>query len=125
MKRSVALALLHVEFPDKNIVCLPDDDDPQEVIVELERAEDDSYSVAIALIQESLPHRNPGLVEAYLVEEGQLVIYIDEDMEILEQGGGLTFDADHVHWAIALSSEPARVRVTSRPAWKPEHNVLV
>ncbi len=63
MNRALTLNGLQAEFPDKNIVCLPDDDNPREIIVELERAPDGSYSVAIAYIQESKPHRNPGLVE--------------------------------------------------------------
>lgn len=112
---------LRREFPDKNIVLLPEDD-PEEVVVEL--GGDENESVAIALIERSKKHFHRRMTETYVVEHGTLIVYVDTETWVLQAGDSLSIEPNSTHWAEMAGDVPARVRVTASPPWSPDDHIL-
>jgi mannose-6-phosphate isomerase-like protein (cupin superfamily) len=110
---------LRAEFPDKNIVLLPEDD-PKEVVVEMWR--DDYESYAIAVIDRSKPHVHRESFEAYEVEKGTLVVHVDGEEHRLKPGDPrLHIIPGQVHWA---EGDATRVVVHSHPPWSQDDHIL-
>lgn len=107
------------EFPDKNIVLLPEDA-PTEVIVEL--SSNDKESVAVAFIDRSEPHYHEKLMEIYVVQDGTLLLHVDSETYELGLGDIWTIWPGRVHFA---EGDATRVLVTCSPPWTPDDHVLV
>lgn len=111
---------LRAEFPEKNIVLLPEDD-PKEVVVEI--WDDDHESYAIAIIDRSEPHFHRESFEMYEVEQGTLLVHVDGEEHRLEPGDTLYIKPGQVHWA---EGDATRVVIHSfiRP-WSQDDHILV
>lgn len=119
MDKNSLLEALKKEFPDKNIVCLPEDD-PKEIVVELGGT--DNESVAMAIIDQSKPHFHRQTEETYTVESGTLRLFVGGKIHILRPCNTFTIPAGKVHWALGAA---CRVRVTASPPWTPKDHILV
>jgi mannose-6-phosphate isomerase-like protein (cupin superfamily) len=116
------LKSLRREFPGRNIVLLPPED-PNEIIMELDR--DEVSGTAIALIRRSKPHIHRYTKERYIVESGSLILEIDSKSSVLREGDRTTIAPGKVHRAMSVNNEFARVRVISWPPWSPDDHILV
>lgn len=116
------LLALGREFFGKPIFLLPPDDpdNATEVVVEVSR--DERESVAVALIDRSAPHMHYATTEVYIVEEGELTVYVNKVKHLLRPGEQLTILSGEVHWA---EGDSTRVRVVARPPWTSADHVLV
>lgn len=107
------------EFPDKDIVLLPEDA-PTEVIVKLSR--NDRESVAVAFIDRSKPHYHEDIMEIYEVQEGVLFLNVDSQVYELHPGDVFRIFPGEVHFA---EGDATRVFVTCSPPWTSDDHILV
>jgi ADP-ribose pyrophosphatase YjhB (NUDIX family)/quercetin dioxygenase-like cupin family protein len=113
---------LNNEFPGK--VVIPNSKtEPTEVICEVEPSNEHAeYSLAVAYIKKSSPHRHVKATETYVVEEEKLDLYLDGVKKTLNVGQSFDIVPGVIHWA---EGNWARVRVTSKPGWKLDDNIIV
>lgn len=98
-------------------------DGASELICELEPThQHPEYSVAIAVIERSLPHVHTVATETYEVLEGTLDLVIDGVHQVLAQGDRVVISPGSVHYA---TGDAAWVQVTSRPGWTASDHILV
>ncbi|OGH10177.1 MAG: hypothetical protein A2152_03785 [Candidatus Levybacteria bacterium RBG_16_35_6] len=109
---------LKQEFPGKNILQLPPDN-PNEIICELESTPE--FSVAIAYIDQSVPHYHTKTREKYIIEQGRLILNEAGRETELREGDEYTVYPPIIHSARGKST---RVRVESKPGWIPEDHIL-
>src|SRR3989344_7639226 len=101
-------------FPGRNIVMLPAEN-PTEIICEIEPTEEHpDYSIALAVVDRSEPHHHEKSVETYLIEEGTLILHVEDEQIILKEGDTYVVNPTSVHWA---EGNATHVRVESRPGW--------
>ncbi len=97
-------------------------DHPREILCEIEPAtEHPDYSVAISVIEKSVPHYHKIATEEYEVLSGEVILYLGEEKRILKEGDKAVIKPGTIHWAKADS---AWIKCTSRPGWVPsDHNL--
>lgn len=120
MDTTAVIAQLREEFPGKTIVCLPEDN-PTEIIVELDRNGVEDCSVAVAVIDRSAPHYHRMLTETYEVQEGVLYLQVEGMLHVLNPGDTFTIHPGQVHWA---EGKATRIIVTCTPPWRPDDHIL-
>lgn len=117
---------LAARFSGKHIVCKPAQN-PTEVICEIARCPNGLWSVAVALICESVPHYHKETQEVYRVLRGSLRLFHQASVN------RALLKSDHapcvilpgtVHWAKAVY-RPAEVLVMAFPAWTAADHILV
>lgn len=134
------IAQLAKMYPGKKIIRIPERN-PQEVIVEIFKAPDDSFSIAVAIVIKSKPHYHEKTHETYRVLKGTVRLqngtregkimgqhlrpnrslasihdcYLGRGFEVIFPG------RHHCAWAIG---RPATVLVTASPAWTPDDHHL-
>lgn len=120
--RQETIEALRKEFPGKTIICIPNEENPTEVIVEL--SHDENESVAIAIIDRSAPHFHRVITEMYEIESGSLILYFDNIPFHLKEGARMDviISPNTIHWA---EGDETRVRVTATPPWTPEDHILL
>lgn len=124
MNAAEVITYFSSEYPGKNVVTLPPQD-PAEIICEIEPATDHpEYSVAIAAIQESLPHVHRKSTEQYEALQGTIQLVIEDRPITLHTGDTYVVEPGQVHYAKS-DEEFSLAKVTSRPGWTPEDHVLV
>jgi ADP-ribose pyrophosphatase YjhB (NUDIX family)/mannose-6-phosphate isomerase-like protein (cupin superfamily) len=113
---------LKAEFPGK--VVIPNSETgPTEIICEVDPSSmHPDYSVAIAYVKESTPHRHAKSTEFYEVEEGKLDLYLDGVKHVLTEGQTCSVSPGVIHWA---EGNWARVKVTSKPGWTIDDHIYV
>lgn len=120
MNARAVIAKLHKLYPGKTMV-KNDEKNPTEIICEIEpTSEHAGYSVAIAVIDQSIPHFHKQATEEYEVINGKLTITINGHRHVLKPGEKLAINPGHVHFA---KGNETWVKVTARPGWKPEDHL--
>ena len=110
---------LSQKYPGKKIIKLPEDN-PTEIICEINPATD--QGVAIAIIDKSEPHYHKKTTEIYKIIKGRLVVFINNQEHELEEGDTLTVEPDELHYAVGNETW---VEVYSEPGWTQEDHILV
>lgn len=122
------VAELEREFPGRPITCLcggrtaMPEEDPTEIIVEIERTANPDQSVAIAVIDRSEPHVHEQTYEVYEVLEGALDMYLDEVAATFWPNEQVSISPGVKHWA---EGNATWVRVTATPAWTPDDHRII
>lgn len=113
------LQSLSQQYPKKKII-LNSKNNPTEILCEIEpTADHPNYSVAIAVIDKTHPHKHMKTTETYEVIKGQLTLKVDGKIIILNSGEKITINPNQSHQA---QGEETWVRVTSKPGWtKSDH----
>lgn len=113
---------LKSDFPGKAV--FPNSDtNPEEIICEVDSSAGHSdFSLAVAFIKNSVPHRHIKTVETYEVEDGKLDLFLDGVKKTLSVGQSYTINPGVIHWA---EGGWTRVKVTSKPGWTPEDHIAV
>ncbi len=96
------------------------EDAPEEVVCEVARATDESWSLAIALIGTSKPHVHKETIEVYQVRKGILRVHIGNRRQeplTLRENNVLTIRPGQEHWAEGVGG-PAEVTVFTVSAWR-------
>lgn len=81
------------------------------------------WSVAIADVLESRPHKHLFTKETYTMLEGVLEVFIDDKKYILHPGEVISIPLNAVHWAKSLTNRPARILVSCTPGWTQEDHI--
>jgi len=90
---------LEKQYPGKNIV-KNIGDNSSEILCEIDPTTlHPDYSIAIAVIDRSLPHFHKVTTEDYEVIEGELTLFIDGEKTILNKGEKLTIKPGQSHSA--------------------------
>lgn len=113
---------LRKTYPGKNII-LNDPDNPTEILCEIEPAQEHpDYSVAIAVIDESIEHVHRETTEIYEIIRGELTITKDEKEYTLKEGESFVI---HPHEKHKAEGHGTWIKVRSEPGWKPDDHILV
>lgn len=116
------LQSLSQQYPKKKII-LNSKNNPTEILCEVEPTTDHpNYSVAIAVINKTHPHKHIKTTETYEVIKGDLNLNIDGKIIILKSGEKITIKPNQVHEA---QGKEAWVRVTSKPGWIKEDHLFI
>lgn len=106
------------KYPDKNIVQFPG-----EIICEIEpTSKHPEFSKAIAVIDQSIPHRHLKTQEDYTVLKGKLTLTVDDKEYNLPQGQSFVVQLGQIHSA---KGEETWVEVVSTPGWTSEDHIIV
>lgn len=94
-----------------------------EILCEVEPAgTHPQYSIAIAVIDKSIPHLHKVTSETYTVIRGTLKLHANDEIIELKRDQSYTIEPGVIHWA---EGEETWVECLSRPAWTKEDHVLV
>ncbi len=122
MNASLVIEKLTLQYPRKRIV-KNNEENPTEILCEIESTEEHAgYSVAIAVIDKSIPHYHTLLTEQYTVIEGELTLHIEEKNIQLKQGETYTITPGQTHWA---EGNETWIKCHSTPGWNPKDHILV
>lgn len=105
-------------YPGAPVFRIPEQD-PLEIVVEVEKTS--NQSIAVAIIERSAPHFHRNMIETYLVETGPLTLHVDGETYVLQKGDVFIIRPGQVHWA---EGNRVRVKVVASPAWTPEDHIL-
>jgi len=122
--RQQVLADLREEFPGRNIVCIPNEECPDEIVVELGTTDDGLTGLALAVIWNSAAHHHNEMTEVYHIEDGVILLYVSKDgigtVRRPMPGENYTIEPGTLHWA---DGNAVRVRVESSPPWTPKDHI--
>lgn len=102
---------------------LSDDEYYDEIILEVERPENDPFAPhAIAIINRSKPHFHLYTAERYKIISGELIVIICGHANVLSPGFTETvlISPCNTHHAITLLARPAIIEVLASPRWNEE-----
>jgi len=112
---------LSVKYPGKTII-KNSEENPTEILCEVEPAsEHPDYSLAISVIDKSVPHVHKKLTEVYKVIKGKLELHVDSDVIKLAEGEVYTIKPGQIHWA---KGNETWIECNSKPGWTAEDHVL-
>lgn len=115
------LTQLQRKYPGKNIF-QNSPKNPSEIICEIDPTSDHpDYSIAIAVIDKSLPHYHRKTTETYEILVGELMLIVRGKMYKLKKGDVFTFKPGNTHHAIGKETW---VKVTSHPGWISNDHLL-
>jgi len=117
MDRVVLVEEFQKRFPGRDVLESPDGDPSAFVLVEIERDQAGSKSVALAFIETLAPHYHELATEEYFLESGSAIVVVDGTKHWLTSGQTLTIPPGAVHSVI---NSNGLFRLTSTPAWSPE-----
>ncbi len=110
------------KFPDRTIL-KNQEERPTEIICETEPTRDHSdFSVAIAIIDQSIAHVHKKSTEEYEVLKGELTLTINGIRHALTEGMSYTIHPGEIHSA---SGRETWVKTTSTPGWTPQDHILI
>jgi hypothetical protein len=75
----------------------------------------------VVVIDESVAHHHVRAKECYLVDEGELSLFVEGIEHVLHEGEEFTVMPGQVHWA---RGNATRVFVDSYPGWTQEDHIL-
>ncbi|OIP82520.1 hypothetical protein AUK04_04475 [Candidatus Roizmanbacteria bacterium CG2_30_33_16] len=108
------LQSLSKQYPNRKII-INSKNFPTEILCEVEpTASHPNYSVAIAVIDKTHPHKHIKTTETYEVIRGILTLNIDGNITVLNTGEKITIKPNQVHEA---EGKETWVRVISKPGW--------
>lgn len=110
------------EYPLKKII-KNNDNNPTEIICEIDPTEKHpEYDVAIAVIDQSIPHYHKKTTEIYEVLKGELVLTLDGKEALLKKGDKATIKSNTIHSA---KGKETWVKAYSKPGWVFKDHILV
>ena len=110
------------KYPGK-VIILNDKKNPTEVLCEVEPAnEHPEYSLAISVIDKSIPHFHKKTTEIYKIVKGELLLFVGDQPHRLKTGDKFTIKPNSKHWS---EGSETWVECYSEPGWTPEDNILV
>lgn len=122
MNKAKIVKYLQEKYPGKKIICLPEIE-PTEILCEIDPTEEHlGRSVAISIIDTSVPHKHLKTTEVYIVTEGELHVFLNGKENVLFEGDSLTIPPGTIHWA---NGNETWITVTATPGWTKEDHVLV
>jgi mannose-6-phosphate isomerase-like protein (cupin superfamily) len=122
MNKQSIMSQLQKKYPGKNIV-LNNEEHPTEIICETDPASGHpDNSIAVAVIDQSIPHYHIKATETYKVLKGDLTVQKGDESVQLKQGDELTIEPGIIHSAIGNA---AWVEVRSEPGWAVEDHIEV
>lgn len=108
------IAELEKQYPNCRIIKIPESN-PNEVLCEIDPTENHpDYSIAISIIDQSVPHYHNQMTEIYEVITGNLSVFIDGIEHKLSEGDKLTIPPNSTHYAIGNETW---IRCTAKPGW--------
>ena len=112
--------------PDFDSAKLFIDPTGREVVYETERASDDAFSVAHAVIELSVPHFHADRTEVYTALDNNASVIVNGERYDLRRGQEFVIKPGQVHWVRASDpTNPAHIMVRCTPAWTPnDHHVV-
>jgi len=117
-----AIEELKKKYPGKKII-KNDEGNPTEILCEIEPSSEHSeYSMAVSIIDKSIPHSHKKTKETYKVIKGTLKVYKDDKEFILNEGDELVINPGETHWA---KGNETWVECYSEPGWIFEDHILV
>lgn len=129
MKTSQIVSQLQAKYPGKpifidgHIIDSSPEEKASEIICELEPTSDHpDYSVAIAVIDRSIPHHHKQTEEIYEVLTGQLKLHLNDKVITLNLGDTHTIKPGTHHFA---EGNETWIKATSHPGWTPEDHHLI
>ena len=94
-----------------------------EIICEIKPvSEDPKVSIAIAVIDKTVPHVHKVTTETYEVIKGKLYLFIDGKEHVLKEGETLTIKPNQKHYAVG---DETWIKCTSHPGWTFEDHILL
>ncbi len=118
------LHYFQTNYPDAKLVKIPEDN-PLEIICEIEPTQNHpNYSIALAAISISQPHKHFHSTEEYEVIHGAILLKVDEKIQTLYEHEKETILPGRVHSASSVE-DFALVKVTSQPGWTQADHILI
>ena len=109
---------LQDKYPNKSVLV-----SDGEIICEVKPASiDPNESIAVAVIDKTVPHYHKVTTEIYEVIEGELSLFVDEVEHKLKEGESFTIKPNQKHYAIGNETW---IKCPSHPAWTMEDHILV
>lgn len=122
MNKEKIVRKLQQKYPKGKIICLPEEN-PTEIICELDAAENNPQkSIAISIIDKSLPHVHKKITKIYKVIEGSLKVHLHAKIVELQKGDIITIVPNTIHWA---EGNETWIEVVATPRWTNEDHILV
>jgi len=122
MNTERVLKELGEKYPGKNIILNPPEN-PTEIVCEIDPpTSHPDYSVAVAVIDQSIPHSHNVTCELYRIMKGNLKLTVGGRMHCLREGDEYTIVPGKTHHA---EGNETWVKATSRPGWTPSDHILV
>ena len=113
---------LNKTYPGKKII-KNRSSNTTEIICEIDPTEQhQDYSVAVAIIDQSIPHFHKVTTEEYEVMKGILKVYLNNKLHMLKKGDKITIKPNTIHHAIG---QETWIKTYSKPGWKFEDHILV
>lgn len=113
---------LKKEYPSRRII-KNSNTNPTEIICEISPTEENpDYSIAIAVIDQSIPHYHKKTTETYEVLRGKLILKIRGKETLLKTGDKVTVRPNTIHSA---KGKETWIKVYSKPGWLFRDHILV
>lgn len=117
MNSPLVIKRLKKLYPNKNIIALPEKY-PTEILCEIDPVSEHTlFSVAVAVIDHSVPHLHKKSVETYTVLQGEIDLYLDGQVFHLKKGEFKQIHPFTIHHAIG---KEAWIQCRSEPGWTKE-----
>jgi len=121
MNAKVVLNELATKYPGK-VIIKNDEENPTEILCEIEPTKEHSdYSLAVSVIDKSVPHIHKKLTETYKVIRGKLKLNVGDEIINLTQGQEYVIKPGQTHWA---EGDETWIECYSTPGWIPEDHTL-
>ena len=121
MNAKTILEELSAKYPGKTII-KNDEKNPTEILCEIEPSnEHPDYSLAVAVIDKSVPHTHKKSTEIYRVVKGKLKLNVDSETIELTGGEEYTIKPGQIHWA---EGDEVWIECISKPGWTLEDHML-
>lgn len=124
MNTKQVLEQLNEKYPGKQIIQKHDTEgEVRELLCEVDpSSEHPAYSLAVAIIDRSTPHKHLFTTEVYKILKGKLTLFLDGEQILLGQGDEFTIKPGVVHFAVG---DETWVEVRSNPGWNPDDHIAV
>jgi mannose-6-phosphate isomerase-like protein (cupin superfamily) len=117
MNQVTVIEELLKKYPGKRVI-KNDTENPTEILCEVKPTSDHpSFSLAIAVIDKSIPHVHRKSTEEYTILRGQLTLHVDEKTFTLKTGQTFYVRPHQIHWA---EGNETWVSCFSQPGWTRE-----
>ncbi|MDP2874114.1 MAG: hypothetical protein Q8N84_02375 [bacterium] len=122
MNKTKVIKELKKKYPNKSIVALPVDN-PTEILCEINPSSDHpEYSIAVSVIDKSVPHCHKKTTETYKVIKGKLNLIVNGISHSLLRGDSFVIEPHSFHYAIG---DETWVECSSKPGWEARDHILV
>lgn len=121
MNVQAVLDELGIKYPGK-IIIKNDEENPTEILCEIEpTGSHPDYSLAVAVIDKSIPHTHKVSTEVYRVVKGKLKLNVNNEIIELSEGEEYAIKPGQIHWA---EGDETWTECRSKPGWTSEDHIL-